>query len=63
MTTDFWLLLDLEPLPEEPPPTPERDHMAREALKRLREGLPITDPELGRWLVESPGLSIYGGGV
>ena len=59
----FWSLSGLEPLPEEPPPTPEGDRMAREALKRIRGVLPIADPELGRWLAESPELSIYGGGV
>ena len=57
----FWSLVGPEPLPEEPPPTPEGDRMAREALKRIRGRLPITDPELGRWLAESPELSIYGG--
>jgi hypothetical protein len=63
MTTNFWSLVGLEPLPEEPPPAPEGDHMAREALKRIRGVLRITDPELGRWLAESPELSICGGGV
>jgi hypothetical protein len=63
MTTNFWSLEDLEPLSEEPPPTPEGDRMAREALKRIRGVLPITDPELGRWLAESLELSIYGGAV
>jgi hypothetical protein len=60
-TSVFWSLVDLEPLPEEPPPTPEGDRMAREALKRIRGVLSVTDPELGRWLAESPELSIYGG--
>jgi hypothetical protein len=32
----FWSLPGLEPLPGEPPPTPEGDRMAREALKRMR---------------------------
>lgn len=49
-----------EPLLEEPPPTPEGDEIAREALKRMRGVIPITDPELARWLAESPELSIYG---
>ena len=57
----FWSLMGLEPLPEEPPPTPEGDRMAQEALKRIRGVLPITDLELGHWLAESPELSIYGG--
>jgi len=59
----FWSLVGLEPLPEEPPPTPEGDRMAREALTRIRGVLRITVPELGCWLAESPELSIYGGGV
>ncbi|MEJ2211200.1 MAG: hypothetical protein P8129_19465 [Anaerolineae bacterium] len=47
-------------LPEEPPPTEEGDELARAALKRMRGVIPITDPELARWLAESPELSIYG---
>jgi hypothetical protein len=57
----LWSLVDREHWPEEPPPSPEGDRMAREALKRMRGVLPITDPELGRWLAESPELSVYGG--
>jgi hypothetical protein len=44
----FWSLMGLEPLPEEPPPTPEGDRMAWEALKRIQGALRIIDPELGR---------------
>ena len=44
---------DLEPLPTEPPPTPEGDEIARAALKRMRGVIPITDPDLTRWLAES----------
>jgi hypothetical protein len=43
-----------EPLPEKPPYTPEGDEIAREALKRMHSVIPITDPELARWLAESP---------
>ena len=50
-----------EPLPEEPPPTPEGDRIALEAVERMAGIFPITDPELGRWLAESPDLSRYGG--
>ncbi len=49
-----------EALPEEPPPTLEGDDIARAALERMRGVIPITDPELARWLAESPELSIYG---
>jgi hypothetical protein len=49
-----------EPLPEEPPLTPEGDEIARAALKRMRGVIPITDPELARWIAESPEASIYG---
>jgi hypothetical protein len=49
-----------EALPQEPPPTPEGDEIARAALKRMRGVIPIADPELARWLAESPELSIYG---
>jgi hypothetical protein len=48
-----------EPLPEEPPPTPEGDRVALEAVERMAGSIPITDPELGRWLAESPELSYY----
>ena len=44
---------DREPLPEEPPPTPEGDRIALEAVERMAGMFPITDPELGRWLAES----------
>ena len=50
-----------EPLLEEPPPTPEGDRIALEAVERMAGMFPITDPELGRWLAESPDLSRYGG--
>lgn len=50
-----------EPLPEEPPPTPEGDRIALEAVERMAGMFPITNPELGRWLAESPDLSRYGG--
>jgi hypothetical protein len=50
-----------EPLPEEPPPTPEGDRIALEAVERMAGIFPITDPDLGRWLAESPDLSPYGG--
>ena len=48
-----------EPLPEEPPPTPEGDRIALAAVERMAGSIPITDPELGRWLAESPELSYY----
>jgi hypothetical protein len=47
-------------LPDEPPLTKEGDEIARAALKRMRGVVPITDPDLTRWLAESPELSIYG---
>lgn len=50
-----------EPLPEEPPSTPEGDRVALEAVERMAGSIPITDPELGRWIAESPDLSLYGG--
>jgi len=50
-----------EPLPEEPPPTPEGDRIALEAVERMAGMFPITNPELGRLLAESPDLSRYGG--
>lgn len=48
-----------EPLPEEPPHTPEGDRIALEAVERMAGSIPITDPELGRWIAESPELSYY----
>jgi hypothetical protein len=48
-------------LPEEPPPTPEGDRIALEAVERMAGSIPITDPELGRWIAESPDLSLYRG--
>jgi len=48
-----------EPLPEEPPPTPEGDRIALAAVERMAGSIPITDPKLGRWLAESPELSYY----
>jgi len=52
---------DLEPHPEEPPRTPEGNKIALAAVERMAGMIPISDPELGRWLAESPELSIYGG--
>jgi len=51
----------LEPHPEEPPRTPEGNKIALAAVERMAGMIPISDPELGRWLAESPELSIYGG--
>lgn len=52
---------ELEPHSEEPPRTPEGNQIALAAVKRMAGMIPISDPELGRWLAESPELSIYGG--
>lgn len=52
---------ELEPHPEEPPRTPEGNQIALAAVERMAGMIPISDPELGRWLAESPELSIYGG--
>ena len=52
---------ELEPHPEEPPRTPEGNEIALAAVKRMAGMIPISDPELARWLAESPEASIYGG--
>ena len=52
---------ELEPHPEEPPRTPEGNRIALAAVERMAGMIPISDPELGQWLAESPELSIYGG--
>jgi len=52
---------ELEPHPEEPPRTPEGNQIALAAVERMAGMIPISDPELARWLAESPDLSIYGG--
>ena len=52
---------ELEPHPEEPPRTPEGNRIALAAVERMAGMIPISDPELARWLAESPELSIYGG--
>ena len=52
---------ELEPHPEEPPRTPEGNKIALAAVERMAGMIPISDPELARWLAESPELSIYGG--
>ncbi|OGO39846.1 MAG: hypothetical protein A2Z04_09620 [Chloroflexi bacterium RBG_16_57_9] len=56
---NFDLLDTLEPHPEEPPRTPEGDKIALAAVERMAGMIPISDPELARWLAESPDLSIY----
>ncbi len=48
-----------KPLPEEPPPTPEGDRIALEAVERMAGSIAITDLELGRWIAESPELAYY----
>jgi hypothetical protein len=52
---------ELEPHPEEPPRTPEGNQIALAAVERMAGMIPISDPELARWLAESPEASIYGG--
>lgn len=47
---EFWLLIEDEEPPEPPPPTPEGDKIALEAVEWIRGRLPITDPELAEWL-------------
>ncbi len=55
-----WLYQEeQEAMPEEPPATPEGDQIALEAVKRMAGSIPITDPELGRWIAESPDLLLY----
>ena len=56
---EFWKLIDVEPLPEPPPPTPEGDKIALAALDKVHGLFPITDPELGYWIAESEEASIY----
>lgn len=56
---NFDLLDTLEPHSEEPPRTPEGDKIALAAVERMAGMIPISDPELARWLAESPELSIY----
>jgi len=56
---EFWKLIDVEPLPEPPPPTPEGDKIALAALDEIHGLFPITDPELGCWIAESAEAAIY----
>jgi len=49
---------ELEPHPEEPPRTPEGNQIALAAVERMAGMIPISDPELVRWLAESPEASI-----
>ena len=51
---DTLSLDELEPHPEEPPRTPEGNKIALAAVERMAGMIPIRDPELGRWLAESP---------
>ncbi|MFQ5854821.1 MAG: hypothetical protein ACE5LU_04145 [Anaerolineae bacterium] len=51
---------ELEPHPEEPPRTPEGNRIALAAVERMAGMIPISDPELVRWLAESPEASIWG---
>jgi hypothetical protein len=51
---------ELEPHPEEPPRTPEGNQIALAAVERMAGMIPISDPELVRWLAESPEASIWG---
>ena len=51
---------ELEPHPEEPPRTPEGNKIALAAVERMAGMIPISDPELVRWLAESPEASIWG---
>jgi len=51
---------ELEPHPEEPPRTPEGNEIALAAVERMAGMIPISDPELVRWLAESPEASIWG---
>lgn len=54
------LRANLEPHPEEPPRTPEGNRIALAAVERMAGMIPISDPELARWLAESPEASIWG---
>jgi hypothetical protein len=56
---EFWKLIDTEPLPEPPPPTPEGDKIALAALDKLHGLYAITDPQLGQWIAESEEAAIY----
>jgi len=56
----FISLDELEPHSEEPPRTPEGNQIALAAVERMAGMIPISDPELARWLAESPEASIWG---
>ncbi len=57
-----WLYQEkLEPLPENPPPTPAGDQIALAAVERMAGSIPITDPDIGQWLAESSDLLYYEG--
>lgn len=56
----FASLDELEPHPEEPPRTPEGNQIALAAVERMAGMIPISDPEIVRWLAESPEASIWG---
>jgi hypothetical protein len=58
-TPEFWKLVDIEPLPEPPPPTSEGDKIALAALDKLHGLYPITDPKLGYWIAEGQEAAIY----
>ena len=45
--------------PETPPLTPEGNQEALAAVHRMAGMFDIRDPEIGRWLAESPDLSFY----
>jgi len=55
---EFWKLIDVEPLPEPPPPTPEGDQMALQAVEWIRGRFPIADPQEARWLAESQEMAL-----
>jgi hypothetical protein len=55
---EFWKLIDVESLPEPPPPTPEGDKIALAALDKIHGLYPITDPKLGHWIAESQEVTI-----
>ena len=56
---EFWKLIDVEALPEPPPPTPEGDKIALAALDKIHGLYPITEPKLGHWIAESQEAAIY----
>jgi len=60
LRSDSASLDELEPHPEEPPRTPEGNQIALAAVERMAGMIPISDPELVRWLAESPEASIWG---